>query len=474
MGVNKVALSTGETLIDLSNDKVTPATLALGVTAHNAKGELIVGEMQQQSGSGGGTGSGIIDVTELPTSGIDENAVYRVTESYKASATDIYCVIADEETGEIMVAPLSELTGLQFELHIVDSVEDMLPSVDVPIFNILQPDGIAYLYVPEELDEPLPIGILLFEMDNFDKGYSDDIYAETEFGVYTTLEAFKEVVRYFIRENGEWREISAHIDEYFPNGTQDITVLSGEYTKGEEIVVTQNGTTIDIVDKIINDKSIPTVVVDTPSVADLLRGSATNYNNLTITDDYFRDKNGDYIYKIRAGAFYECYIDDIVVPETVVEIGERAFTNCSAYTISLPDSVRSISHYTFARSQFESLRLPEQLKEIGECAFEYSNFNQQLPNSVERIADYAFRRCNSLQHISLPKSLSYIGGWAFDSCYSLKTVTFNSKPEFYFNNFIFGFCNSLTTINVPWSEGEVAGAPWGAPNATINYNYTEG
>jgi hypothetical protein len=32
-------------------------------------------------------------------------------------------------------------------------------------------------------------------------------------------------------------------------------------------------------------------------------------------------------------------------------------------------------------------------------------------------------------------------------------------------------CNNLTIINVPWSSGTVANAPWGAYNATINYNY---
>lgn len=33
-------------------------------------------------------------------------------------------------------------------------------------------------------------------------------------------------------------------------------------------------------------------------------------------------------------------------------------------------------------------------------------------------------------------------------------------------------CTNLTAINVPWAEGAVANAPWGATNATINYNYT--
>ena len=43
--VNKVVYA-GNTLIDLTADTVTPATLASGVTAHNAAGQLITGTME--------------------------------------------------------------------------------------------------------------------------------------------------------------------------------------------------------------------------------------------------------------------------------------------------------------------------------------------------------------------------------------------------------------------------------------------
>lgn len=42
MSYNKVIYA-GETLVDLTEDSVTPSTLAVGVTAHNAAGETIVG-----------------------------------------------------------------------------------------------------------------------------------------------------------------------------------------------------------------------------------------------------------------------------------------------------------------------------------------------------------------------------------------------------------------------------------------------
>ena len=45
MAYNKIIYG-GKTLVDLSEDTVTPETLAEGATAHNAAGERIAGTMQ--------------------------------------------------------------------------------------------------------------------------------------------------------------------------------------------------------------------------------------------------------------------------------------------------------------------------------------------------------------------------------------------------------------------------------------------
>lgn len=57
MAVNKVVYN-GETLVDLTNDSVTPETLAEGVTAHDKSGAVITGTM---SAGGGGGDSGLPD-----------------------------------------------------------------------------------------------------------------------------------------------------------------------------------------------------------------------------------------------------------------------------------------------------------------------------------------------------------------------------------------------------------------------------
>lgn len=51
MAVSKVELANGEVLVDLTNDSVTPDTLAEGATAHDASGARITGTMK---GGGGG------------------------------------------------------------------------------------------------------------------------------------------------------------------------------------------------------------------------------------------------------------------------------------------------------------------------------------------------------------------------------------------------------------------------------------
>ena len=87
------------------------------------------------------------------------------------------------------------------------------------------------------------------------------------------------------------------------------------------------------------------------------------------------------------------------------------------------------------------------------------------------IRDSAFSGCSSLALTALPSGITSIGYIAFVECTSLVSLTFEGTPERIDSTTFIG-CNNLTTINVPWAEGAVANAPWGAENATINYGYT--
>lgn len=97
--------------------------------------------------------------------------------------------------------------------------------------------------------------------------------------------------------------------------------------------------------------------------------------------------------------------------------------------------------------------------------------NFTFPSGVTKIGNGAFCYYKNLALTSLPSGITSIGNNAFGYCTNLTSITFEGTPKTMYSS-IFNGCKNLTTINVPWAEGEVANAPWGATNATINYNYT--
>ena len=92
---------------------------------------------------------------------------------------------------------------------------------------------------------------------------------------------------------------------------------------------------------------------------------------------------------------------------------------------------------------------------------------------VEKIGSYMFHSFGTGTHLKkliIREGCKTIDQWAFGnqqliSVYLPSTIT-------NIHGIIFTGCNDLTDIYVPWAEGTVAYAPWGAPTTcTIHYNY---
>lgn len=141
------------------------------------------------------------------------------------------------------------------------------------------------------------------------------------------------------------------------------------------------------------------------------------------------------------------------IPSDLTSIGQYAFYACTKLALaSLPAGVTSISDYAFFNCVLLALT--------------------SFPAGVTSIGQYAFYNCNRLALTSLPAGVTSIGYNAFCSCKGIKKVTFEGIPTGTISSSAFNGCTNLTVINVPWAEGAVPNAPWGATNATINYNYT--
>ena len=163
------------------------------------------------------------------------------------------------------------------------------------------------------------------------------------------------------------------------------------------------------------------------------------------------------------------------LPSGLTSIGPQVFAGCTNLALtSLPSGLTSIDSYAFQDcTKLALTSLPSGLKSIGDYTFRgCTNLAlTSLPSGLKSIGDYTFARCFNLALTSLPSGLTSIDSGAFQHCTGLTSITFTGTPTSIRTN-AFSGCTNLTTINVPWAEGEVANAPWGATNATINYNYT--
>ena len=158
--------------------------------------------------------------------------------------------------------------------------------------------------------------------------------------------------------------------------------------------------------------------------------------------------------KVRDFLFVECTnLAHVSLPDGLMLIGFQAFAQCTSLALtSLPDGLTSISDYAFLECTNLALT--------------------SLPESVTIIGNETFSECTNLALTFLPESLTHIGAGAFRNCTNLTSITFKGTPAT-INLAAFSGCTNLTDIRVPWAEGAVSGAPWGATNATITYNYTE-
>lgn len=214
----------------------------------------------------------------------------------------------------------------------------------------------------------------------------------------------------------------------------------------------------------------------------------------------------------------------IVIAPHVSTIGSYAFDNCAALTeIVAPQLVNTRGGYTFQNcTALKTISLPSLKTTQGYlCCQDYALENVNLPNLetgyngseaisylfgscrvLERIelpkykgvfqtgcfdscwqlkeaifpklskvtTNYNFRNCYALEKLYAPECTVWTGTQNFQNCNSLRRMCFYTKPTT-ISNALFSGAPVLQDIYVSWSNGEVAGAPWGAPaGCTVHYD----
>jgi hypothetical protein len=119
-------------------------------------------------------------------------------------------------------------------------------------------------------------------------------------------------------------------------------------------------------------------------------------------------------------------LDDLVLPETLVSLGDGAFMSCASLgEINMPPTVTAIGHAAFAEcSSLVSVSLPQEIKIVHGDTFRGCEklTTIQLPDTLEHIGDNAFYACHELASLRLPAGLTTLGEYAFADCFKLTSL----------------------------------------------------
>ncbi|WP_321518087.1 leucine-rich repeat protein [uncultured Bacteroides sp.] len=212
-------------------------------------------------------------------------------------------------------------------------------------------------------------------------------------------------------------------------------------------------------------------------------------------------------------AFQECTaLTSVTIGSKVTSIGFFAFGNCSELTsITLPESLQTISNQAFWSCQkLSSITIPASVTSIGNGVFAicsalksitvadansvYSSVSGVLfskdklmlitypnskstiytiPDNVTSIGEYAFETCSGLASVVIGNNVTTIGEGAFYSCTGLTSVVIGSKVTSIGKN-VFYNCSALNSVVIPNSVTYIGWDAFGYCTAMLSLSLGTG
>lgn len=122
----------------------------------------------------------------------------------------------------------------------------------------------------------------------------------------------------------------------------------------------------------------------------------------------------------------------IILPNTIVFIGNAAFKNSTEVTFDIRGTIISIGEESFSNcSSLTQIKLGKGITSIPFMCFTNCSSLKtfDIPLGVTKIDENAFEGCTSMTTIVIPDSLTSIEDSAFSGCKSLKTVFYTGTEE---------------------------------------------
>jgi hypothetical protein len=181
---------------------------------------------------------------------------------------------------------------------------------------------------------------------------------------------------------------------------------------------------------------------------------------------------GQSVTNIGASAFNGCKLTSILIPDSVVSIGNGAFYGCGSLTnISFGDNLTSIGDFAFQCSYLNGVVIPNSVRSLGNGAFTSSVYmsratiyggygtntfsgcgltNVVIGTNVTRIGPGMFQNCTKLANITIPSSVTNIENTAFQNCSSLTDLVIGTNVTT-IGVSAFQSCSKMLSVTIPAS-----------------------
>jgi len=130
--------------------------------------------------------------------------------------------------------------------------------------------------------------------------------------------------------------------------------------------------------------------------------------------------------KIERRALSDAPINQLVLPDSVTEIGYEAFAGCDALQfVRLPKELKSVEPGIFRGClSLEKVEMSDTIKAFSESMFECCASLKDIPfrNGILELPRNVFSECVSIESATLPPSVAVIRSGAFGYCDNLETV----------------------------------------------------
>lgn len=154
---------------------------------------------------------------------------------------------------------------------------------------------------------------------------------------------------------------------------------------------------------------------------------------------------------ISKGAFNNTDIEEVILPESLISIEDETFAYCTKLrkvTIKSNKLVK-IGNYAFHdTANLENIILPDSVSNIGQSAFSGCGLvSMNMPDNMRTIQQRTFFECTKLQYVENMQNITKIEEFAFYRCHALKHIDIKNVIDI--ENRAFCHCNKLEKIDLP-------------------------